>query len=285
MAVKRLGFTLTAQQVAKATGKKPKKVKQPLPPSQAPSERDYRRQLRALVAETVTIVRQELEAEIPSMVAERNADRPQGLKTDDWGDRLLGVMLRVRTRVAAQWTAEEIARIIGRVGSETTRRNLVGLEGQWKKVVGVDLFLSEPYLTGELRAWAIQNTQLISSIPDQFLGRVETTVSSALSAGRRAEDVSAELQATYELPKARADLIARDQVAKLNGNLTMLRQNQIGIEEYTWRTVGDERVRESHREKDGQIFRWDDPPADTGHPGDDFQCRCYAEPVFPTGEE
>ena len=31
-------------------------------------------------------------------------------------------------------------------------------------------------------------------------------------------------------------------------------------------------------EKDGKTFRWDTPPDDTGHPGEDYGCRCTAEP-------
>lgn len=46
---------------------------------------------------------------------------------------------------------------------------------------------------------------------------------------------------------------------------------------YVWRTRRDERVRASHRANDGRIFDWDDPPA-TGHPGEDYGCRCRAVP-------
>ena len=49
---------------------------------------------------------------------------------------------------------------------------------------------------------------------------------------------------------------------------------------YVWRTRGDERVRLAHAENDGGLFAWDDPPA-TGHPGEDFGCRCMAEPYVP----
>ena len=47
---------------------------------------------------------------------------------------------------------------------------------------------------------------------------------------------------------------------------------------YEWRTRGDGRVRSSHRENDGQVFSWDNPPP-TGHPGEDYGCRCRAIPV------
>jgi len=78
----------------------------------------------------------------------------------------------------------------------------------------------------------------------------------------------------------KARRIARDQVSKLNANLNEIRQVDAGVTSYIWRTAQDERVRDSHAEKDGEIFEWDAPPADTGHPGDDIQCRCYAEPYF-----
>ena len=47
---------------------------------------------------------------------------------------------------------------------------------------------------------------------------------------------------------------------------------------YIWRTVGDEKVRSSHAVNDGRIFSWDEPPP-TGHPGEDHNCRCFAEPI------
>ncbi|MBB4304089.1 hypothetical protein GGD81_003144 [Rhodobium orientis] len=46
---------------------------------------------------------------------------------------------------------------------------------------------------------------------------------------------------------------------------------------YVWRTRGDGKVRPSHAANDGKIFAWDNPPP-TGHPGEDYGCRCIAEP-------
>ena len=55
----------------------------------------------------------------------------------------------------------------------------------------------------------------------------------------------------------------------------------MGIEEYRWRTSKDERVRATHAANEGKVFRWDTPPAETGHPGNDVQCRCDARPIIP----
>lgn len=47
---------------------------------------------------------------------------------------------------------------------------------------------------------------------------------------------------------------------------------------YIWRTRLDDKVRPSHAANDGKVFSWDSPPS-TGHPGDDYNCRCWADPV------
>ncbi len=46
---------------------------------------------------------------------------------------------------------------------------------------------------------------------------------------------------------------------------------------YIWRTRGDGKVRSSHAANNGRVFAWADPPP-TGHPGEDYECRCRAEP-------
>ena len=53
---------------------------------------------------------------------------------------------------------------------------------------------------------------------------------------------------------------------------------------YIWRTRGDGQVRPSHAANDGRIFAWDNPPP-TGHPGEDYGCRCIAEPYYPEVDE
>lgn len=50
------------------------------------------------------------------------------------------------------------------------------------------------------------------------------------------------------------------------------------IEMYTWRSSDDSRVRASHSEYDDRIFSWSDPP-EGGHPGQEWNCRCTAEPI------
>jgi SPP1 gp7 family putative phage head morphogenesis protein len=53
--------------------------------------------------------------------------------------------------------------------------------------------------------------------------------------------------------------------------------NEQATTHYIWRTSGDNKVRATHAANNGKIFAWDNPP-ETGHPGEDYNCRCTAEP-------
>ncbi len=62
------------------------------------------------------------------------------------------------------------------------------------------------------------------------------------------------------------------------------RQRAYGLRRYIWRSQDDKKVRASHAVNDDKIFEWDNPPP-TGHPGDDYGCRCWAEPILDGAEE
>jgi SPP1 gp7 family putative phage head morphogenesis protein len=94
------------------------------------------------------------------------------------------------------------------------------------------------------------------------------------------------IQQQYSVSESHARMLARDQVAKLNGQLAQEQQRDAGVTEYIWRSMDDSRVRKRHKELDGQRFRWSEPPVvdertnRREHPAGDYQCRCFAEPIF-----
>lgn len=45
--------------------------------------------------------------------------------------------------------------------------------------------------------------------------------------------------------------------------------------QYIWRTVGDDKVRDAHAQYNGTVRDFSDSP----DPGEDYNCRCWAEPV------
>lgn len=174
--------------------------------------------------------------------------------------------------------------------------NIAGLDhkltiAEWKKAVSKTLGINilDDYYSGEyyqkmLEKWISDNVDLIKTIPQDSLGKMKEMVYSDYMNGRTTTNIIKGLQQQYGMDKRHARLIARDQTAKLNANITESQQRDAGVNKYEWSTVGDGKVRDSHDSLDGKIFSWDDPPeTDDGrrcHPGTDFQCRCCAIPVF-----
>jgi len=149
-------------------------------------------------------------------------------------------------------------------------------------VLGVDIFQAEPWLADITAVFADNNAGLIKSIAESNHSDVAFMIRDAVMQGVRYDDLIGRLSNKYAITERRARLIARDQTSKLNANITQFRSQSVGLRTYQWQTVEDERVRPTHRANNEQIFSWDKPPAETGHPGHDINCRCLA---IPTEEE
>ena len=162
---------------------------------------------------------------------------------------------------------------------------------EWKKAIrstlGIDI--REDYYLGDfykeqLQDWSKQNVELISTIPNDTLAKMREIVYNGYTSGKTTTRMLKEIQRAYKVGLKHARLIARDQTAKLNGQIQRHQQIDAGITEYIWCTSGDERVRDSHKALDGKKFSWDNPPLNSDgracHPGEDYQCRCIGRPVF-----
>lgn len=202
---------------------------------------------------------------------------------------------------------EGLPKLTDDIASKTSQWN----QAQWQKVIrahlGINLLTQEPWLIDQLKSFTNQNVQLVTKLAEETRADIERIISDGYQRGLRVENIRGKLLSESKLTpgrfkktRTRANLISRDQVGKLNGQLTQIRQTEADIEQYWWNTVIDERVRTSHMAMNGKLCRWDnatvykDFPNDPGwkarssiggielHPGQDYQCRCFAEPDFST---
>ena len=118
-----------------------------------------------------------------------------------------------------------------------------------------------------LEASVYDNTQLIKSIPDIYLDRVESIIMTNIRAGNRSSAIAKQLTEQFGIESRRAKFIARDQTEKINGDLNAKRQTSVGFEYFQWVTSKDQRVRDKHREIANKVtaygkgvYRWDNPP-------------------------
>lgn len=125
-----------------------------------------------------------------------------------------------------------------------------------------------------------ENIRLVENAGRVYAKQVREIFSDPAAPAWSVEELKARLIDRADVSESRAELIARDQVLKINGTINEIRQGNAGVESYVWSTSRDERVRETHAELEGDVIPWSSPP-EPGHPGQDFQCRCVAIPVIP----
>lgn len=245
----------------------------------------YKQQLLAVVAHLRKIAREELLPELKRMEPLYAAG--DGITRDAKVPRrpLESTFQRMGQRIGGiEQTANRLAALAVQRSADTVDDRL---KAAIKSSVGVDispvLTQSGPILDA-LRAATKDNIDLIKSIPEQYFEKLGDAVGKNMERGMRFEDLAKEIERIGDVTESRAKLIARDQTSKMNGAFNQARQTSLGIDRYVWQTSGDERVRPEHDANDGEIFRWDSPPA-TGHPGHDVNCRCVATPYFDLDKE
>ncbi len=107
-------------------------------------------------------------------------------------------------------------------------------------------------------------------------------VEANLMAGGRLDRLARMIEARWGVAKRKADFWAQQETSLLTAKFRMERAMNAGSVKYVWHT----RVRHDHAELEGKTFFWNQPPlvdaARNRHanPGEDYGCRCFAEPII-----
>lgn len=180
------------------------------------------------------------------------------------------------------------ARALSRVASTMVGRVLRSAAGRhsatWlrgvQRTLGVDLaaIVRDSDISAPLEIMAQRSAELITKLSGDIIADIKQKALSALLEGRSGASLAIDLNKTFKLGERRAKVIARDQISKNNADLTQLRHQQAGIEEYEWNTVEDERVRPLHASLDNKVYKYGEKTgAEDGlPPGRPILCRCIA---------
>lgn len=266
--------------LAKARGiRRPVIECRPVEPSLS-GEREYRALIkREVIAPLADFVRAEV---IPAYEQEAPATRLDALTTDNASDRFRGIFGRMRELVRRLFgTAEAMTERVFRAEAD---RHTDRWATSVRNALGVDIrsIVTAAEIAEPLAIRIAENARLIRSIGDDTASRVERAVYESLNEGASVRGLRRRLTDEIGFEEKRAARIARDQMAKVNSDLSRIRQQEAGVEEYRWSSSRDERVRALHARLNGTTHRWDKPgPAEgNGHPGQPIMCRCVAIAVI-----
>ena len=189
--------------------------------------------------------------------------------------RIAGIKIALEHKFAPDKLTPQIRKFSQRVETKNGE--------EFHRVIGIPA--PNAGIKSQLDTFQDQNVALIKSLASDQIQDVRTLLEQAEVSAWRVEELRAKIQDRFDVAKSKADLIARDQVLKLNSQLTKTRQTNAGITRYIWTTSKDERVRPAHQDLEGTVQAWSDPPVvdddgRTANPGEDYQCRCTAYPIL-----
>lgn len=184
-----------------------------------------------------------------------------------------------------------------------------------RQVLGIDIgAIVDEAMKHDLEVMVLENASYIKSIPSYLVGHVADRVVQHFKGLPMPKNrtLKQQIREEFKVSDGRAKVLARDQTSKMNTSISSIRQQNLGIEWYVWKTVEDEAVvgrpggiypynpknklHKNHWIMQDKLCQWKDPTVysdDNGktwktrtaempknHPGDDIMCRCRPAPYI-----
>lgn len=159
--------------------------------------------------------------------------------------------------------------------------------------IGVAVHLPPGKTDEMMKSWNMANKSELDRLRRDHLQRFGAIVQRGWADGLSYQAIADQIVNQSGVSRNRAKFIARDQIGNLNGALTRERNEQLGVEEFKWRTMQDERVRgdpsglypkarPSHFKFADETYDWKTGSgvSRARFPGSDYLCRCYAESII-----
>lgn len=213
---------------------------------------------------------------------DRNVPGAFQKQAENIGKRIKGLERNLRAANKRSTAAVDV--FMDNMLVEHKRRLKNSLKGKVSEdVIELQLKKRSKSLTNKIDKLRKQYKQSITEANQDYSTRVQAALYEKLA--NPGVNARKRIQKSKGIVTRRIKNTVQNQAHETNATLNKTTQTAIGIRQYRWKNKGDNRVRETHKHKnvEGQIFNWSEPPVETGglHPGEDHGCRCIAIPILP----
>lgn len=195
---------------------------------------------------------------------------------------------KLRKRFNRARMRREVTRILKGVTKGSQKIFYASLED--KIGVSADAMIKREGLTPQYNALVEETIAWVEKNADDTLAYMTNNTLRMMAEGSTLE----EIESGYKLEKSKrvndAKFIARNQLSTYNGMQNKIRYQKLGIQQAKWVTAQDERVRKCHAARNGKVFDLSKGlhsscDGKTLQPGQDYNCRCIAQPILPGEDE
>lgn len=258
--------------------KKPKPLLYP-----ASIEIQYRMALKRLLLTYMQLYIELVEPNISMLVAEYKI----AITKDSWEDLFSSVFNTWKSAMDKAFT--NFKSTISKIATKTVIWNSKQWDKHMESALGKSLFANSN--KEELKKVFInKETEKVAKLSNELYSNLNLATIDNVTKGSL---VNKDLDPFVK----KAKLLSTLGISELNTELYKDQQLALGIDEYIWRTMRDEKVRNDHRSLEGKICSWKDPTifkyTQNGewqsksaiggvmkHVGEDYNCRCYPEANF-----
>lgn len=188
--------------------------------------------------------------------------------------------------INSQFSEDRIRKFIQKKYKQTSRMNDKKFYESLHKSIGVDVkdIIKTDGTNSFVNAKALETIGQIIKFKNESIFNYTQNVIRLMSAGKSLDTLYEEVENISGKNDYKSKLVARNELKTFNQQLSDKKALNSGVTKAIWRTVGDERTRPCHKQRDGIKYDiekglYHSCDGKTLKAGEEINCRCYAEYV------
>ncbi|MCF8012731.1 MAG: hypothetical protein K9L56_15805, partial [Clostridiales bacterium] len=214
------------------------------------------------------------------------------LITDADQDRVERDLDRIEETFEATIAAVAMRRKIERMAESATQKAISGLRQELQVILGDDFIppINRRALDKFIKQTISENVSLIQSIASDQHDEIERLIYKGARSGWSMDELEDKIFNQFEISRGRANVVAMDQTGSLQSAVNReIQHNQLDLSYFRWLGIPDNRIRPKHEAIASNIggedyYQWSNPPQGI-YPGQEVNCRCWAQPYEPEVQE